>query len=46
MLKATLSVVHSLLVLPSDQDVKLSASPAPCLPAQCHVDYDDNELNH
>ena len=32
------SLAHSLLLLPADQDVELSApSPAPCLPACCHV---------
>jgi len=31
------SVAHSLLQLPSDQDVELSAPPAPCLPAHCHA---------
>ncbi|EDM16395.1 rCG59786 [Rattus norvegicus] len=32
--------------LPSDQDVELSMSPAPCLPACCHVfSHDDNRLN-
>jgi hypothetical protein len=31
--QATLSVVHSLLLLSANQDVELSApSPAPCLP--------------
>ena len=40
--QATLSVVHSLLLQPEDQDVELPATfPATCLPA-CH---DDNELN-
>jgi hypothetical protein len=40
-----LKPVHFLL--PADLDVKLSApSPAPCLPAFCHVScYDDNGLN-
>lgn len=35
------------LLLPVDQDVELSApSPAPCLPACCHVScYDNNGLN-
>ena len=42
-----LSVDSSLLLLPADQDVELSApSPAPCLPACRHVSlHDDNGLN-
>ena len=36
------SVIDSLLMLPVDQDVEISAlSPAPCLPAHCQ---DDNGL--
>jgi hypothetical protein len=31
--------------LPSDQDVELWASLAPCLPAGCHPSYYDNGLN-
>ena len=31
------SVAHSLLLLPADQDVELSASPVPYLPACCHA---------
>jgi hypothetical protein len=30
--QATLSVAHNLLLQPSDEDVELSAPPAPCLP--------------
>jgi hypothetical protein len=31
---------------PSDEDVELSPSPAPCLPGGCHVLHlDDNGLN-
>jgi hypothetical protein len=41
--QAILSVVYSLLLLPSDQDVDLSApSPAPCLPTCCHASHPDN----
>jgi hypothetical protein len=45
--QAILSVVHSLSLLPSDQNVELSApSPAPCLPGCCHASHhDDNGLN-
>jgi hypothetical protein len=44
--QAAPSVAHSFL-LPADQDVELSASPAPpCLPACHHAShYDDNGLN-
>jgi hypothetical protein len=40
-------VVHSLPLLPADQDVELSVpSLAPCLPACCHASHhDDNGLN-
>ena len=39
------SVAYDLLLL-SDQDVELSAPPAPYLPAHCHASYhDDNGLN-
>jgi hypothetical protein len=31
------SVTHSLLLLPVDQDVDLSAPSAPCLPTPCHL---------
>jgi hypothetical protein len=38
-----LSAGYSLL-LPVDEDVELSAPPASCLPACCHVSHhDDNE---
>ena len=45
--QATPSVAHSLLLLPSDQDVEvLALSPAPSLPACCHAScHDDNGLN-
>ena len=44
--QALSSVAHSLLLLPSDEDVELSVPPAPCLPGRCHVSHcDDNELN-
>ena len=40
------TAVHSLLLLPVDQDVELSAPPAPCLPAHCHVScHGDNGLS-
>ena len=41
------SVAHRLLLLLTDQDIKLSVpSPALCLPASCHgFHYDDNGLN-
>jgi len=44
---ATFSVTHSFLLLPVDQDVKLSVPfPEPCLPECCHASHhDDNELN-
>jgi hypothetical protein len=35
--QAVPSVAHSLLLLPVDWDVELSAPPAPCLPGCCHV---------
>jgi len=37
----------SLFLLPADQDVELEApSPAPCLPARCHISHHDyNGLN-
>ena len=39
------SVTHSLL-LPTDQDVELSAPSAPCLPERCHAfHHNDNGLN-
>jgi hypothetical protein len=35
-------VSHSLLLLPIDQAIELSVpSPAPCLPARCHVSHGD-----
>lgn len=42
-----LSVVHVLVMLPTDQDVEISVpSPAPCKPAYHHASPpDDNELN-
>ena len=45
--QAMLSVVHSLVLLPVDQDVELSApSPAPCLPECCHIyHHNGNGLN-
>ena len=45
--QATCHVAHNLSLLPSDQDVKLSAPfLAPCLPARCHAScHDNNELN-
>lgn len=45
--QATPSVVHSLLLLPVDQDVDLSAPfLVPCLAALCHTSHrDDNGLN-
>jgi hypothetical protein len=41
------SVAHSLLLLPADKDVELSAPfPAPYLPAHCHVScHDDDRLS-
>jgi hypothetical protein len=40
------SVAHSQFLLPVTPDVELSAtSPAPCLPACCHVSCHDNGLN-
>ena len=38
------SVAHSLLLLPVDQDVELSAPLALCVPACCHASHHD-ELN-
>jgi hypothetical protein len=39
-------VWHSLLLLPVDQDVELSApSLAPCQPAHCHASRHDDRLN-
>ena len=44
--QATPSVTHNLFLLPADQDVELSAPPAPCLPARCHASHHgDNGLN-
>ena len=39
-----LSVAHSLLLLPWDQDAELSASPAPCLSALCHAPCHESNL--
>ena len=44
--QALSSKARSLLQLPVDQDVELSAPPAPRLPGPCHAScHDDNELN-
>jgi len=40
--RATPTVAHGPLLQPADEDVELSAPPAPCLPGCCH---DDNGLN-
>ena len=44
----TLLISHlgASLLLPFDQDVELSAPPAPCLPGRCHSSYlDDNGMD-
>lgn len=44
--QAMLSVTHSSLLLPRDQDVEFLALPAPCLSGYCHVYHcDENELD-
>jgi hypothetical protein len=42
--QAMTTVTHSLLLLPADQDVELSApSLAPCLPVCCHTSHIDDK---
>lgn len=44
--QTVLSVTHSSLLLPRDQDIEFWTLPAPCLSGYCHVYHcDENELD-